>query len=75
MNVLAGIVPILILFIAIPIFAIILIYNFVKRAEKRAEERLQIERENLDLLKNQVSRLEQLQKKIVQIEQMLTNVE
>ncbi|ANU25527.1 hypothetical protein [Planococcus versutus] len=58
--------------IIIPVILIFIIYKIVKRSEKRAIERLSLERENTVLLKKQMN---DLNERVIIIEKMLREVE
>ncbi|ANU13330.1 hypothetical protein [Planococcus halocryophilus] len=58
--------------IIIPAIIIFIIYKVIKRSEKRANERLSLERENTVLLKKQI---DDLNERVIVIEKMLREVE
>lgn len=58
--------------VIIPVIIIFIIYKIIKRNEKRAIERLSLERENTVLLKNEIA---DLNERVSAIENMLREVE
>jgi hypothetical protein len=58
--------------VIIPAIIIFIIYKIIKRNEKRANERLSLERENTVLLKKQI---DDLNERVIVIEKMLREVE
>lgn len=58
--------------VIIPAIIIFIIYKIIKRNEKRANERLALERENTVLLKKQI---DDLNDRVIVIEKMLREVE
>jgi len=58
--------------IIIPAIIIFIIYKIIKRSEKRANERLSLERENTVLVKKQI---DDLNERVIVIEKMLREVE
>lgn len=58
--------------IIIPAIIIFIIYKVIKRSEKRANERLSLERENTVLFKKQI---DDLNERVIVIEKMLREVE
>lgn len=58
--------------VIIPAIIIFIIYKIIKRSEKRANERLSLERENTVLLKKQI---DDLNERVIVIEKMLREVE
>ncbi|ANU09081.1 hypothetical protein A1A1_00750 [Planococcus antarcticus DSM 14505] len=58
--------------IIIPAIIIFIIYKIIKRSEKRANERIALERENTVLVKKQ---LDDMNERVMIIEKMLREVE
>lgn len=58
--------------VIIPAIIIFIIYKIIKQSEKRANERLSLERENTVLLKKQI---DDLNERVIVIEKMLREVE
>lgn len=58
--------------VIIPVIIIFVIYKIIKRSEKRANERLELERENTVLMKKQI---DSLNERVIIIEKMLREVE
>lgn len=58
--------------VIIPAIIIIIIYKIIKRSEKRANERLSLERENTVILKKEIA---DLNERVIAIEKMLREVE
>lgn len=62
----------LILFIGVPILLIFLLFQYLKRFEKRAEEKLQIEKQHTITLQKKVDAIDE---RLMEIEKMLKEVE
>ncbi|WP_432356072.1 hypothetical protein [Sporosarcina sp. A2] len=62
----------LIIFLIIPIILIYLVFKYFKRAEKRADEKLELEKQNTINLQN---RLDELNTRVITIEKMLKEVD
>lgn len=58
--------------IIIPVIIIFIIYKIIKRSEKRANERIALEREHTILVKKQ---LDDMNERVMTIEKMLREVE
>lgn len=56
------------------IIGLIFLFRIMKRAEKRAEERLKIEKENSTYQQEQTFALQNLNKQLADIEKILTDV-
>ncbi|ARJ38904.1 hypothetical protein SporoP8_08490 [Sporosarcina ureae] len=62
----------LILFLIIPVALIYVLFKYFKRAEKRADEKLQLEKQNTINLQK---RIDELNERLIAIEKMLKEVE
>ncbi len=62
----------LILFLIIPIILIFAVYKYFKRAEKRADEKLELEKQSTITLQK---RVDELNTRLISIENMLKEVD
>lgn len=62
----------LIIFLIIPIILIYVAFKYFKRAEKRANEKLELEKQNTINLQN---RVDELNTRVITIEEMLKEVD
>jgi heme/copper-type cytochrome/quinol oxidase subunit 2 len=67
-----GPIIIMILMISVPLFVIIRLF---RRMEARAEERLKLDREQISFQKNQLKASQELNRRLINIENMLKEVE
>jgi PleD family two-component response regulator len=69
------VLPTLFIYVVMPLVLIIFLVRFMRRSEKRANERLQLEKENIQFQQHQIAAITELNNRLTSIEKLLKEVD